>query len=155
MIASTGVGEMWGEGNLQQVCRICNRDLFAPRMSCLSAWNNIPCSAQLYPQHGGFCCANSARAPWSLGANTVLTTPLTAMFILATEMLCWGLTGLKTCHADHTRLAPWLKTLHRSLSLCGITWGLTQQTISPTWWGEILNLPDPSGFTRPWGLLNL
>jgi hypothetical protein len=24
-----------------------------------------------------------------------------------------------------------------------------------TQWGEILNLPNPSGRTRPWGLLNL
>jgi hypothetical protein len=24
-----------------------------------------------------------------------------------------------------------------------------------TWWGEILNLPNPSGRTKPWGLLSL
>jgi hypothetical protein len=24
-----------------------------------------------------------------------------------------------------------------------------------TWWGEILNLPDPSGHTKPWGLFIL
>jgi hypothetical protein len=24
-----------------------------------------------------------------------------------------------------------------------------------TWWGEILNLPNLSGRTRPWGLLSL
>jgi hypothetical protein len=24
-----------------------------------------------------------------------------------------------------------------------------------TWWGEILNLPNPSGYTRSWGLLSL
>jgi hypothetical protein len=24
-----------------------------------------------------------------------------------------------------------------------------------TWWREILNVPNPSGRTKPWGLLNL
>jgi hypothetical protein len=48
----------------------------------------------------------------------------------------------------------WMAIIHGNLVVKALGYKL-EGRVFETQWGEILNLPNPSSHTRPWGLLSL